>query len=435
MACPKDGTAHDKPLAIEGGPPLFRSSYFRPSPVAEETAERAAEIIRSGYMFRYGAPEDAECEATQLEREFAALVGARYALAVTSASSALHLALLAAGVRPGEQVLMPAFTFTAVPSAIVHAQARPVLVESDEDYRVDIDDLRGKIGKGARFLLLTHMRGHVADLDCITAMCAIHGVTLIEDAAHSLGVTWGGVHTGTIGAFGCYSFQSDKIINGGEGGMLVTDDEKAFVTATLYAGCYERLWQRHAWKSDQFAKLQKRLPVYNARITNVTAAIVRAQLPELGERIAICRRNHDLVAEAIAPVPCVRLPARPKKEAPVPDTIQFTLLGLTEEDRRYLLDILKLEGIAISILGLDPDNARAFWNWEYLGEPPKLPKTRRMLESTCDVRLPPTLSEEEAEAIGRVIVQALEYVLERRMVRATTHDEALAGPLPRLEGE
>lgn len=419
---------HNKPLAIEGGAPLFQTCYFRPAPVPEESVARAVAVIRSGEMFRYSSADGARSETSQLEREFADLVGARYALAVTSASSALHIALLSAGVRPGDPVLMPAFTFTAVPSAILHAQAHPLLVESDENYRVDIDDLARKMSEGARFLLLTHMRGHVADLDRITALCGAHGVTLIEDAAHSLGVTWGGVHTGTIGKLGCYSFQSDKIINGGEGGMIVTDDEQAFVTATLYSGCYETLWKKHPFGSTLFADQQKLIPAFNARMTNVTAAIVRPQLAELTKRIDICRRNHDILAHVVAQSAAIRLPDRPPKEAPVPDTIQLTLVGLSRGERLHLVEILKREGIAISIVGLDPDNARAYWNWEYLGKPSHLPKTRQLLESTCDVRLPATLSPSEAEAIGHVIVQAIDYLLARRLARSAPGTDELHGP-------
>lgn len=408
-------------LAVEGGEPLYPESHFRPHEIPAEGRAAAAAVLRSGRLFRYAGEE-----VTEMEREWACHLGVRFALGVTSASSAIHLALLASGLRPGDDVLVPAFTFSAVPSAVIHAHGRPVLVEVGGDYRLDLDDLEAKRTSRARHLLLTHMRGHVSDMETIVEFCERHQIVLIEDAAHALGVLWNGRHAGTIGRAGCYSFQSDKIINGGEGGLLVTDDEELIVRATLYSGCYERYWKQHGYGEARFAELQNQLPLYNTRMTNLTAALVGSQIGMLEARIRQCARNHALLVAILAESHNIVVPPRPRQARPVLDTIQFRLAGLSEDQRREFARVLQLEGVGLTVLGLDPDNARAFWNWGFLGTPSPLPRTEEMLKATCDLRLPATLSSREVAAIGEVILDALDYVASEPVAR---REAGLAGPV------
>jgi dTDP-4-amino-4,6-dideoxygalactose transaminase len=396
-------------LAIEGGEPLYRGSHFRPHPIPEEGRAAAAEVLQSGRLFRYAGEE-----VTRMEHEWARYLGVRFALAVSSASSAIELALLSTGLRPGDDVLLPAFTFSAVPSATVHAGGRPILVEVGADYTIDFADLDARLTPRSRHLLLTHMRGHVCDMDAIRAFCAERKLLLIEDAAHALGVLWDGHPAGTMGLVGCYSFQSDKIINGGEGGLLITNDEDVIVRATLHSGCYERYWSQHGYGKLSFPELQRQLPLYNMRMTNLTAVLIASQIGVLEERVVQCARNHRLLTEILAGSPHVRLPPRHPKLRPCLDTIQFTLVGLDEAERREFARAVQMEGIGLTIFGLDPNNARAFWNWEYLGETPHLPRTEAMLKATCDLRLPATLASDEITAIGGVILDALDHATMHR---------------------
>ncbi len=204
---------------------------------AESIPEAArAEIDRlliSGDLFRYTAAADAP--VALLEAEFAALLGARYALAVSSCSAALFLSLKALDLPKGAKVLIPAFTFAAVPSSVVHAECVPVLVEVGENYRVDMADFAAKL-PGAGAVMISHMRGHTSDMDAIMALCDAAGVPVIEDAAHSLGTVWGGRNIGTIGKVGCFSFQSYKLVNAGEGGIMVTDDPEIAARAIIMSG-------------------------------------------------------------------------------------------------------------------------------------------------------------------------------------------------------
>lgn len=170
---------------------------------------------------------------------------ARYCIAVNSCGCALYLALRAAGVAPGDRVLVNAFTLAPAPGAIAHTGAEPVLVDIDESLTINLEDLREKAGaSGAQYLLLSHMRGHVADLDAVAEICGEAGLTLIEDCAHTTGARWNGRLTGRFGVAGCISGQSYKHLDGGEGGLIVTDDPDLAARATLMSGSY-MLYAQH----------------------------------------------------------------------------------------------------------------------------------------------------------------------------------------------
>jgi hypothetical protein len=146
---------------------------------------------------------------------------------------------------PGARVLIPAFTFAAVPSAVVHADCQPVLVEVGENYRIDIDDFEAKLDDDIDAVIISHMRGHTSDMDAIMALAEARGIPVIEDAAHSLGTLWHGRKIGTIGKIGCFSFQSYKLVNAGEGGILITDDADLVARAVIMSGAYEHNWKKH----------------------------------------------------------------------------------------------------------------------------------------------------------------------------------------------
>ena len=153
-------------------------------PIPEEARAEIDRLLQSGDLFRYTAPE--ESPVALLEREFAALLGSKYALAVSSCSAALFLSLKALGLPRDARVMIPGFTFAAVPSAIIHADCVPVLCEVGENYRIDLGDFEAKLDR-VQAVIISHMRGHTSDMDAIMALCDARGIPVIEDAAHSLG--------------------------------------------------------------------------------------------------------------------------------------------------------------------------------------------------------------------------------------------------------
>ncbi|MEY4697943.1 MAG: hypothetical protein RIT14_2371, partial [Pseudomonadota bacterium] len=223
----------------------FTGSFTQQEPIPEAGIEAALAILRHGRLHRYNTAPGEIAETALLEEEFAALVGAKYCLAVASGGYAMACALRALEVRPGEPVLSNAFTLAPVPGAIASVGARPVFVEVTEDLTIDLDDLEVQArATGARLLLLSHMRGHVCDMEALMALCSRLGVQVIEDCAHTMGATWKGVPSGRHGVIGCYSMQTYKHINAGEGGFLVSDDATAMARAVLLSGSY-MLYARH----------------------------------------------------------------------------------------------------------------------------------------------------------------------------------------------
>ncbi|MFC2966744.1 DegT/DnrJ/EryC1/StrS family aminotransferase [Acidimangrovimonas pyrenivorans] len=383
-------------------------NVYDAEPIPEAARAEIERLLSSGDLFRYTSDN---APVALLEAEFAQMMGSRYALAVSSCSAALFLSLKALDLPAGARVLIPAFTFAAVPSAVVHADCVPVLAEVGENYRIDLDDFAARLDDDIAAVIISHMRGHTSDMDAIMELAEAKGVPVIEDAAHSLGTVWGGRKIGTIGKIGCFSFQSYKLVNSGEGGILVTDDPEVAARAIIMSGAYEHNWKKHPGMQNSFHHWQNKLPLYNMRMSNIAAAIVRPQLPEVARRVRDGRANHDYVAEQLNASPWLDVPPPLEPEERAPDSIQFNLVGFDSDDEaRAFQAAAKARGVSVQVFGLSQDNARAFWNWQFLGETPELPKTRAMLMRACDTRLPARLSREELDIIAGALVAAAEEV-------------------------
>jgi dTDP-4-amino-4,6-dideoxygalactose transaminase len=308
------------------------------------------------------------------------------------------------------RVLIPAFTFAAVPSAVVHADCVPVLVEVGDNYRVDLADFATKLDDAAA-VLISHMRGHTSDMDAIMALCDARGIPVIEDAAHSLGTQWHGRNIGTLGRVGCFSFQSYKLVNAGEGGILITDDPEVAARCVIMSGAYESNWKKHPGMQNSYMLWQNKLPLYNMRMQNLSAAVIRPQLPEVATRVAKGRAGHDRVADQLNLSPFLTVPPPLPPEERAPDSIQFNLTGnWTDAQALAFQAQAKQRGITVQVFGLSEGNARAFWNWEFLGPAADLPQTRAMLMRACDVRLPTRLTEEELDYIATAIIDSAQAV-------------------------
>ena len=383
---------------------IIAPNVYQSEPIPEAARAEIDRLLASGDLFRYTAAADAP--VALLEAEFAALMGTRFALAVSSCSAALFLSLKALDLPKGAKVLIPAFTFAAVPSAVVHADCEVVLVEVGDNYRVDMADFAAKL-PDADAVMISHMRGHTSDMDAIMALCDAAGVPVIEDAAHSLGTLWGGRRIGTIGKVGCFSFQSYKMVNAGEGGILITDDPEIAARAIIMSGAYESNWKKHPGLSNSCAHWQNKLPLYNLRMQNLSAAVIRPQLPLVAERVEKGRSNHAHVASRLNATLHLLVPQPLAPEERAPDSIQFNLAGdWTDAEAIGFQTAAKARGVSVQIFGLSEGNARAFWNWQFLGEAPELPQTRAMLMRACDVRLPTRLTAAELDFIADAIVDA-----------------------------
>jgi dTDP-4-amino-4,6-dideoxygalactose transaminase len=253
------------------------------------------------------------------------------------------------------------------------------------------------------------MRGRVPDIDRVLEVCERRGITLIEDAAHSLGVLWRGRQTGTFGLAGAFSTQSNKIVDSGEGGILVTDSEEVAFEAMLYAGCYEANWQKHFGTAGRAARLREMVnayPAYNFRMSNLSAAALLPQIDEVEARVAAFGAIFDRLAATLARSNRVRIPRFTEGARPAPDSLQCELLDMTPGQLAAIRADLREQGIKIEIF--TGENARSFWNWRFVPQSDgACPRTRDLLSRTIDMRLRIDLDTSEIDRIGGAILAAV----------------------------
>jgi dTDP-4-amino-4,6-dideoxygalactose transaminase len=392
-------------------PDRLATDLGTPPSVPEQAITAATAVLRSGWTHRYGETLGDASDAAMLEAEFAALLGTRYCVAVNSCGSALYLALLCTGVGPGVPVLMNAFTLAPVPGAVAHAGAQHVLVEVTPDLVIDLDDLARKArASGARHLLLSHMRGHIADMTRLMALCGELGVTVIEDCAHTMGASWAGRPSGTFGRVGCFSLQAYKHVNAGEGGLIATDDEDVAARAILYSGSY-MLYRQHRARPPEavFERWKDVTPNYSLRMSNLVAAVARPQLGLLAERARVWNDRHGRLAALLGAIPGLRLPQRPQEEEFVQSSIQFAVTGLDAEAFARFLGACRGRGVYLKWFGAQQAEGytSVSGQWRYLADPHTPPTTAAVLERLCDMRIPLTLTEADCTTIAAIVADAL----------------------------
>jgi dTDP-4-amino-4,6-dideoxygalactose transaminase len=298
-----------------------------------------------------------------------------------------------------------------VPGAVAHAGAEHVLVEVTPDLVIDLDDLARKArGSGARHLLLSHMRGHIADMTRLMALCDGLGITVIEDCAHTMGARWAGRPTGTFGRVGCFSLQAYKHVNGGEGGLIATDDEDIAARAVLYSGSYMLYRQHRARPSDAvFARWKDVTPNYSLRMSNIVAAVARPQIGLLAERARIWNDRHGRLAALLGAISGIRLPHRPQEEEFVQSSIQFAVSGLDAAEFSRFLAGCRARGVYLKWFGAREAEGytSVSGQWRYLADPHTPAATEAVLERLCDMRIPLTLTEADCAVIGRVVGEEL----------------------------
>jgi dTDP-4-amino-4,6-dideoxygalactose transaminase len=373
---------------------------------------RALELMLSGRLFRYGEMGADQNDAALLEEEFAALIGRRYCVAVNSGGSAIFLALKLAGVKPGDPVLVNGFTLAPVPGAIIHAAARPVIVEIGEDYVIDPADLARKAkASGARVLLLSHMRGHIADMDAVMAVCQTHGLTLVEDCAHAMCATWNGRTIGTFGAASAFSAQTYKHLNAGEGGFLLVDDEEMAARAILHSGSY-MLHGQHLSRPPDAAldALSGEAANFSLRMTALAAAMLRPQLAELPRRVARWRAIHARIAAGLAGSQHAHVPPCDPRANPSPTSLQFSVRGLSGREIQVFLDLAKARGVPVKWFGAERQSGftSAPRHWAHAGAQGPLAATHHVLADLCDIRTPVTLTDAECDLIATIVSESLQ---------------------------
>jgi dTDP-4-amino-4,6-dideoxygalactose transaminase len=393
----------------------FNKPFTQQEAIPEDGIARAVEIMRSGRLHRYNLVAGEANEASLLEQEYATWQEVDYCIAVTSGGYAIQLAMRVCGVKPGDKVLANAYTLAPVPGAIHNVGGVPVLVDIDDNYHIDLDDLDAKAASsGAKYLLLSHMRGHIADMDRVTEICESHGITLIEDCAHTMAAKWRGIRSGNFGKVATFSTQTYKHMNSGEGGFLTTNDPEIAARAIVSSGSY-MLYGRHGAvpAEDVFEKVKLISPNYSGRMDHMRAALLRAQLPHIEEKAAQWNARYDLLHRRFSQMKGASIPERKQVEAYVGSSIQFRADGLSRKQIPDFIAACNARGAELKWFGDDEPKAftSRYDSWKYIDDIPHLPNTHKILANTLDMRIPLTFDEDDCTIIADIIEDELSNYL------------------------
>lgn len=382
----------------------FTGSFTQQEPIPDEGIEAALRVMQSGRLHRYNLVGDEPGEVALLEQEFAAFTGAKYCLAVASGGYAIATALRALGVGPGDKVLTNAFTLAPVPGAIAALGAVPVFVGVTPSLTIDLEDLAAQAGQGD-VLLLSHMRGHICDMDRLMAVCDAAGVKVVEDCAHTMGASWNGVPSGRHGVLAAYSTQTYKHMNSGEGGLLITDDEELAARAVMLSGSY-MLYERHlaAPGPEVFERVKYETPNISGRMDHLRAALLRPQLRALPGQVARWNERYRAIEQGLRDTPGLALIERPEAETYVGSSFQFLLPGWSATAVQNVIRRCAARGVELKWFGAaEPKGFTSRYDsWRYAPSAP-MPATDRVLAGLLDMRVPLTFSLEDCALIARII--------------------------------
>jgi dTDP-4-amino-4,6-dideoxygalactose transaminase len=400
-------------LALYGGHPVRTKpwpTYDKGNVILDDDdVSMVIDVIRSKRLYRYDNRPLHETKVGQFEIELKEYFQVQYALAVSSGTAAISLPLIALELPPNSLVGCPVYSFTATPSAIIQAQMKPLLIEVDHNLHMDLVDLERKI-KQMKALVVVHMRGFPAPLLQIKEIADKHGVPIIEDSVPALGHQLLGKHLGTYGTAGAFSTQSDKSINTGEGGFILTNEKDIFTKCVILSGAYERLYEKHITAQELSFNFLS-LPVFNFRLDEIHGALGLTQLKKLNTRLAVQAENYAYVMEKIQHLKYLRPRGTWSNDVlPIGDNLLLQVYG-SIKDCCWFANALTKEGVDTRALG-DPDNAnvRRFWDWAYLSEDKTknnlttlYPESFKHIGSYIDLALSPTLEKDDLEDCVRAI--------------------------------
>ena len=287
-------------LAIDGGPRAVSEDGKRVWPdIRPEDHAAVAGVLERGVLGGVGAPE-----MTALEREWASFVGTRHALLLNSGTAAIHAALHAVGVQPGDEVITTAYTFAGTFQPILHQGAIPVFVDIDpETFDLDVRQIESRITERTRAIIPVHIQGLPADMDEVLDIARRHDLKVVEDACQAHGATYKGRQVGSIGDVGAFSLNSSKILCGGEGGLLVTDSDEILHRASRLRTFGEDIPELAKLKGWEFRPYTVHSIGWNYRHQEMPAALARAQLKRLPEYIATAQANAAFLTERLGRTP------------------------------------------------------------------------------------------------------------------------------------
>jgi perosamine synthetase len=349
--------------------------------IGEEEKKAALEVLDSGIL------TDASYEGGRYTREFEAklrkILGTKHVIAVNSGTAALHCALLALGIKNGDEVIVPSFTFVATANAVIACGAKPVFVDISEDYNIDTKMLDKAINKRTKAIIPVHLYGYPANMDEISEIASKHSVSIVEDAAESLGAEYKGKQTGTLSDVGCFSFYATKVVTTGEGGAISTNDDKLADSI--------RMIRNHGMVQGY----DSRVLGLNYRLPEINAAIGSVQLDKLEKFIKIRRRNANYLNSKFENEDGVYFTQNSKDRTHV-----FYLYTVSiKKGRDRIMNELRKKGIGASIYFKIPVHKTPLYSSLGYGSL-KLRKTEKASKEVLSLPVHPAVSESDIEYIA-----------------------------------
>jgi dTDP-4-amino-4,6-dideoxygalactose transaminase len=375
--------------------------FHRPT-VGDEELAAVREVLESKWLTTGPA-------TVKFEREFAQYLGAKYALAVNSGTAALQLAVNTIGLQPGDEVLVPSFTFTATAEVVTYFDACPVLCDSEAGgFNIDVADAERRVTRKTRAIIPVHIGGEPCDLDAVHSMAMKHGLHVIEDAAHALPASFRGKRIGTCSPLTAFSFYATKNITTGEGGMLVTDNEDYAERARCMRlhGISNGAWKRYSREGTWFYEVLH--AGFKLNLPDILSALGSAQLSKSDQfferRCQIARRYSERFArnEELQLPP----PVAPGSE----HSWHLFLLRLRPAElrigRNEFIEELKKLGIGTSVHFI-PLHLHPYYAQTYGYKPGDFPHAEDAYSRCLSLPLYPTLSDDEVERIIRAVEQVV----------------------------
>lgn len=341
------GSLEGRPrLAVEGGSPVrsapLRARHWAPLYYDEKERTQIAEVFDSGAPFRwYGQPGGKPpVKVAAFEKEFAERMQTRFSLAVTSGTAALQTAVAAFGIGPGDEVVMPAWTWHSTCTAVIMAGALPVFAEIDESFNLDPADFERKITPQTKLVIVAHLQGTPADMDPILEIARTHNIKVLEDCAQAVGGSYKGRPLGSLGDMGIYSHQVNKTISAGEGGSVVTSDPLLFERASRFhdVGALRALHEERLGKGalEPFAGV-------NFRMSEFTGGVMLAQVRKLDSIIGSARGHTRRIYDSLAGLDGIRFRKRPDPDGETGDSVFIEFDSRQRRDR--FLEAMKAENV------------------------------------------------------------------------------------------
>ena len=427
----------EEKLAIDGGTPVKTTKnppmYPGGLEIGEEEKREILDVLEHKYLFRYYGPSDAPSKVRQLEVEFARLIGMKYGLAVNSCTSALISSLIAVGVGPGDEVIVPGYTFFASCAAIVAAKAIPIIAEVDDSLTMDPEDFEKKITPRTKAVIPVHMRGVPCDMDRIMPIARKHGIKVVEDVAQACGGSYKGKRLGSFGDCNAFSLQYHKIITAGEGGIVLTNDQILYDRAQAYhdtAAC---------WRPDRFGLPRYEgevFPGVNFRMSELHGAVALAQLRKLDGLLAGMRAKKKRIKDQITGIPGITF--RRLNDDAGDTAICLVFFFKDPETTQKFAEALHAEGVEAGCIyskGVPDWHIYAHWKMimdkvtatpegcpytcHYYTEkggkaeysPDMCPKTLGYLGRTIHLDIPPQMTDQDCDLTARAIRKVAKALL------------------------